>query len=137
MSKEDAHAKIIHELKEPGAERIWYIADAFRHGLDLNAIFKLTKVDPWFLVQIEDLIKEEQAIVEGGAAGLNEFNLRRLKRKGFSDKRMADLLGIAQAEVRKKRHSLDIYPVYKRVDTCAAEFQLRHRLHVLYLRRRV
>jgi carbamoyl-phosphate synthase large subunit len=119
---EDAHARIIHELKEPGAERIWYIADAFRHGLDMEAIYKLTKIDRWFLVQIEDIVKQEKIVKKGGLAGLNADYLRRLKRKGFADKRLSDLLGVAESEVRKKRHSLDIYPVYKRVDTCAAEF---------------
>ncbi|WP_199609197.1 carbamoyl-phosphate synthase large subunit [Flocculibacter collagenilyticus] len=124
VDKDDpnAHDKIIHELKEPGAERIWYLADAFRHGLDLEAIFKLTKVDPWFLAQIEDIIQLESEIEKRGLSGLDETFLRSLKRKGFADKRIADLLGVAEKEVRKKRHTLSIYPVYKRVDTCAAEF---------------
>ena len=122
LSAEDAHEKLIHELKEPGAERIWYIGDAFRSGLDLEAIFKLTQIDPWFLVQIEDIIKLEGQIAERGFAGLDEAFLGQLKRKGFADKRIADILGIAEKEVRKKRQGLDILPVYKRVDTCAAEF---------------
>ena len=122
LSAEDAHEKIIHELKEPGAERIWYIGDAFRSGLDLEAIFKLTQIDPWFLVQIEDIIKLEGEIAERGFAGLDEAFLGQLKRKGFADKRIADILGIAEKEVRKKRQGLNILPVYKRVDTCAAEF---------------
>ena len=123
MDDPKAHDTIIHELKEPGAERIWYIADAFRHGLDLEAIFKLTKVDPWFLVQIEDIIKLENEIASRGMAGLDEDFLRSLKRKGFADKRISDLLGVAEQEVRKKRDLLNIHPVYKRVDTCAAEFK--------------
>lgn len=122
-SDEDAHARIIHELKEPGAERIWYIADAFRHGLDVDAIFKLTKIDRWFLVQIEDIIKLEKHVKKVGFSGLNYDLMRELKRKGFADKRVADVLGIAESQVRKKRHSFEILPVYKRVDTCAAEFQ--------------
>ena len=120
---EDAHARIIHELKEPGAERIWYIADAFRHGLDVEAIFKLTKIDRWFLVQIEDIVKLEKHVKKVGFSGLDYDLVRELKRKGFSDRRVADVLGIAESQVRKKRQSLNILPVYKRVDTCAAEFQ--------------
>ena len=122
LSADDAHEKIIHELREPGAERIWYIGDAFRSGLDLEAIFKLTQIDPWFLVQIEDIIKLEGEIAERGFAGLDEAFLGQLKRKGFADKRIADILAIAEKEVRKKRQGLNILPVYKRVDTCAAEF---------------
>ncbi len=118
----DAHDRIIRELKEPGAERIWYIADAFRNGMDLEAIFKLTNIDPWFLVQIEDLIKAEGEIGERGLAGLDEHFLRSLKRKGFADKRIADVLAVSESEVRKKREVHNILPVYKRVDTCAAEF---------------
>ncbi|MGI5309144.1 carbamoyl-phosphate synthase large subunit [Rheinheimera sp. WS51] len=113
---------IVRELKEPGAERIWYIGDAFRFGMSIDDIFALTKIDPWFLVQIEDLIKEEQALCAAGFAGLDKDAIARLKRKGFSDKRIADVLGVSENEVRKKRHSFDIHPVYKRVDTCAAEF---------------
>ena len=122
LSSEDAHEKIIRELKEPGAERIWYIGDAFRHGMDLEAVFKLTNVDPWFLVQIEDLIKQEQLVAERGFAGLDEHFLRSLKRKGFADKRIADVLAVSESEIRKKRQAFGILPVYKRVDTCAAEF---------------
>ena len=120
---EDAHARIIHELKEPGAERIWYIADAFRHGLDVDAIFKLTKIDRWFLVQIEDIINLEKHVKKVGFSGLTYDLMRELKRKGFADRRVSDVLGIAESQVRKKRHSYDLFPVYKRVDTCAAEFQ--------------
>ncbi|MFT5162244.1 MAG: carbamoyl-phosphate synthase large subunit [Alteromonadaceae bacterium] len=119
---EDAHARLIHELKEPGAERIWYIADAFRHGLDIDAIYKLTKIDIWFLVQIEDIVNLEAQVQRDGVSGLNDDFLRQLKRKGFADKRIADLLGIAESELRKKRLQSNILPVYKRVDTCAAEF---------------
>ncbi|GAB2988866.1 carbamoyl-phosphate synthase large subunit [Psychrosphaera aestuarii] len=122
LSSEDAHERIIRELKEPGAERIWYIGDAFRHGMDLEAVFKLTNVDPWFLVQIEDLIKQEQLVAERGFAGLDEHFLRSLKRKGFADKRIADVLAVSESEIRKKRQAFGILPVYKRVDTCAAEF---------------
>jgi len=118
----EAKEKIIRELREPGAHRIWYIADAFRFGMSMDDIFKLTKVDPWFLVQIEDLVKEEQALSVDGFAALDEARIARLKRKGFADARIAAVLGVSEAEVRKKRYSFNIHPVYKRVDTCAAEF---------------
>ena len=118
----EAKEKIIRELREPGAHRIWYIADAFRFGMSLDDIFNLTKIDPWFLVQIEDLVKEEQALSVDGFAALDEARVARLKRKGFADKRIAEVLGVSEAEVRKKRYSYNIHPVYKRVDTCAAEF---------------
>ncbi|MER2492302.1 carbamoyl-phosphate synthase large subunit [Catenovulum sediminis] len=118
----NAKAKIRHELKEPGAERIWYIADAFRAGWSVDDVFAITKIDPWFLVQIEDLVLSEKTISEKGMAGLDKDFLYSLKRKGFADKRIADLIGVAESEVRKKRHQQNIFPVYKRVDTCAAEF---------------
>ena len=118
----EAKAKIRHELKEPGAERIWYIADAYRAGWTTEEIFAITKIDKWFLVQIEDIIKSEQAISDKGLAGLDKDFLYSLKRKGFADIRIADLIGVAESEVRKKRQQFEIFPVYKRVDTCAAEF---------------
>lgn len=120
---EDAHARIIRELKEPGAERIWYIAEAFRHGFDVDTVFKLTKIDPWFLVQIEDIIGLEQQVTTVGFSGLDQTLMAELKRKGFADRRIADVLGIKESQVRSKRHTMNIHPVYKRVDTCAAEFE--------------
>ncbi|WP_299493119.1 carbamoyl-phosphate synthase large subunit [uncultured Shewanella sp.] len=121
---DDAQAlsRIRHELKEPGAERIWYIADAFRAGLSVEGIFKLTNIDPWFLVQLDELIKLESHVGEVGLSGLNEALLRQLKRKGFADGRLATLAGVSETEVRKLRHRYEVLPVYKRVDTCAAEF---------------
>ena len=118
----DAMKRIRHELKEPGADRIWYIADAFRAGLSVDEIYELTNVDPWFLVQIQDLLNFEAQVKDAGMSGLNEVFLRQLKRKGFSDLRLSDLLGVRESEVRKLRHKHEIHPVYKRVDTCAAEF---------------
>ncbi|QFU23974.1 carbamoyl-phosphate synthase large subunit [Shewanella eurypsychrophilus] len=118
----DAMKRIRHELTEPGADRIWYIGDAFRAGLSVDDIFELTNVDPWFLVQIQDLINFETQVKDTGMSGLNEVFLRQLKRKGFSDLRLSDLLGVSESEVRKLRHKHEIHPVYKRVDTCAAEF---------------
>ncbi|WNC70924.1 carbamoyl-phosphate synthase large subunit [Thalassotalea psychrophila] len=122
VTKPGAKTKIMHELQEAGADRIWYIADAFRLGLTVDDIFRLTMVDRWFLVQIEDIIKEEQNVAAGGMSGLTTDYLRKLKRKGFSDSRLADVIGVAESEIRKKRHNAEIFPVYKRVDTCAAEF---------------
>ncbi|NQZ22711.1 MAG: carbamoyl-phosphate synthase large subunit [Colwellia sp.] len=122
VTQPGAKTKIMHELQEAGADRIWYIGDAFRLGLTVDDIYRLTMIDRWFLIQIEDIILEEAKVIEGGLKILTPEYLRQLKRKGFADSRLADLIGIAEAEVRKKRHNADIYPVYKRVDTCAAEF---------------
>ncbi|ACJ27998.1 Carbamoyl-phosphate synthase, large subunit [Shewanella piezotolerans WP3] len=122
ITETDAMSRIRHELKEPGAERIWYIADAFRSGLSVDDIFALTNIDPWFLVQLEDLLKSEAQVAEAGLAGLNADVLRKLKRKGFADSRLAILAGVSESEVRKLRTRFEIHPVYKRVDTCAAEF---------------
>jgi len=122
LADSEALTRIRHELKEPGAERIWYIADAFRAGLSVEDIFGLTNIDPWFLVQLEDLLKSEADVAEVGLAGLNDDFLRKLKRKGFADSRLAALAGVSETEVRKLRTRFDIHPVYKRVDTCAAEF---------------
>nr|WP_086940615.1 carbamoyl-phosphate synthase large subunit [Thaumasiovibrio occultus] len=122
LDSPDALTKIRHELKEAGAERIWYIADAFRAGMSVDGVFNLTNIDRWFLVQIEELVKLEEQVKRDGFAGLNGDMLRKLKRKGFSDARLAKLLGIAESEIRKLRDQHDIHPVYKRVDTCAAEF---------------
>ncbi|MCE9679085.1 carbamoyl-phosphate synthase large subunit [Shewanella sp. AS1] len=122
IEESDAISRIRHELKEPGAERIRYIADAFRAGQSLEDIFKLTNIDPWFLVQIEELLELETQVKEGGMSTLDKDFLFKLKRKGFADSRLAVLLGISESEMRKLRYRHEIYPVYKRVDTCAAEF---------------
>ena len=110
------------ELTVPGAERIWYIADAFRAGMSRDEIHELTRIDHWFLIQIEDLYQEAEGLRKMGFAQLDRATLLRLKRKGFSDARLAKLLAISEKEVRNRRHQLDVFPVYKRVDTCAAEF---------------
>ncbi|KAA0873685.1 carbamoyl-phosphate synthase large subunit [Nitrincola tapanii] len=122
LSAEDARSDIVRELQQPGSERIWYIGDAFRLGMSVNEIYQLSGVDPWFLVQIEDLIKEEALVSEKSLSDLNYDLLWRLKRKGFSDARLASLLGVSEKQLRKHRHALNIRPVFKRVDTCAAEF---------------
>ncbi|WP_456296715.1 carbamoyl-phosphate synthase large subunit [Vibrio sp. AK197] len=118
----DALSKIRYELKEAGAERIWYIADAFRAGLSVDGVFNLTNIDRWFLVQIEELVRLEEQVKAGGFAGLTKDVLRTMKRKGFSDARLSTLLGVSENEIRRLRDQFDIHPVYKRVDTCAAEF---------------
>jgi carbamoyl-phosphate synthase large subunit len=122
VTKPGAKTKIMHELQEAGCDRIWYIADAFRLGLTVDDVFRLTNVDRWFLVQIEDIVLEEAKVSEVGMAGLTPEYLRKLKRKGFADSRLADVIGVNESEIRKKRHNANIFPVYKRVDTCAAEF---------------
>jgi len=117
------------ELGEPGPERIWYVGDAFAMGLSVAEVHDLTKIDPWFLVQIEEIVKLElemdqlaAAKGEGALASLDAITLRMLKRKGFSDRRLAKLLKTADKAVREQRKALNVRPVYKRVDTCAAEF---------------
>ena len=122
LSSDEARGKVIRELKEPGAERIWYIGDAFRLGMTVREVFELTRIDEWYLIQIEELIKLEEELDTLGLAGMNEHVMRTLKRRGFSDERIADVLHVSESEVRKRRHKLGIHPVYKRVDTCAAEF---------------
>ena len=119
---ENAEALLNSELAVAGPDRIWYLADAFRHGMSLEQVFALTKVDPWFLVQIEDLIKDELALAKLSLSDLDEKSLYRLKRKGFSDRRLGDVLGCGETAVREMRYKLGLHPVYKRVDTCAAEF---------------
>ena len=110
------------EITDTGPERILYVADAFRLGLSLGEIHGITHIDPWFLVFIEDLIIEEREITKGSIKDLDQIALKRIKQKGFSDRRIAKLLDIDEGEVRDSRNMLSIHPVFKRVDTCAAEF---------------
>jgi carbamoyl-phosphate synthase large subunit len=117
------------ELGQPGPERIWYVGDAFAQGMSLDEVFALTKIDPWFLAQIQDIVNIEleldQFVVKHGQqalAQLQSVELRTLKAKGFSDRRLAKLLKVTEHDVRSFRHQMGIRPVYKRVDTCAAEF---------------
>ena len=120
---DDASTAILNnQLAEAGPDRIWYLADGFRKGMSIEEMFAMTKVDPWFLVQIEDLIKEEQRLQGSKLSDLDKQGLYRLKRKGFADRRLADILGCAEADVRELRNEYGLHPVYKRVDTCAAEF---------------
>ena len=114
--------KIEEELGEPGPERIWYVGDAFAQGFTLEEVHNLTKIDPWFLVQIKEIVDIELWLETQTLESLDKNVLYKLKQKGFSDRRMAFLLKVEPAAVRARRHALDIRPVYKRVDTCAAEF---------------
>ena len=113
---------ITKEMGVPGPERIWYVGDAFRMGMSVDEVFNISKIDPWFLVQIEDIIKREQALRGKHIADLDKAALLKLKRSGFSDRRLATLLDTDQHAVRAYRQALQVRPVYKRVDTCAAEF---------------
>ncbi|AQS52041.1 carbamoyl phosphate synthase large subunit [Paenalcaligenes hominis] len=114
--------KLQVELGEPGPERIWYVGDAFAQGMSLDDVHQITKIDPWFLAQIEEIVKIELALEQKTLADLDRDTLFGLKRRGFSDRRLAFLLDTVESEVRKLRHQLNVRPVYKRVDTCAAEF---------------
>ena len=113
---------LTRELTEPGAKRIWYIADAFRQKWSIESVFELTGIDPWFLIQIEEIIKLETIVSTMELSDVSKDLFYNLKRKGFSDARLSALLGISERKVRDSRHALGIRPVYKRVDTCAAEF---------------
>ena len=114
--------RLERELRVPRAERLWYIADAFRTGFSIDEVYELSRIDRWFLVQIQDLVREEQVVRAEKMQALEPRRLRSLKRKGFSDRRLAQLLAASEERVRARRHELKIHPVYKRVDSCAAEF---------------
>ncbi len=117
--------KLQVELGEPGPERIWYVGDAFAQGFSLEEVHSLTSIDPWFLAQIKEIVDIELALEQKTLADLDFETVWQLKRRGFSDRRLAFLLDTTEAEVRKLRHQLGVRPVYKRVDTCAAEFATR------------
>jgi len=119
---EELRDKLAYELRAPGPNRLLYVADAFRAGWTLERIGELSYIDPWFLAQIEELIGEEARLRKAGVASLDADRLRELKRKGFSDSRIGKLTRVDEKVIREKRHSLNVRPVYKRVDTCAAEF---------------
>ena len=118
----DTKKILTRELTEAGAQRIWYIADAFRENWTTKTIHDLTGIDPWFLVQIGDIIETEKFVAGQKMADLDRATFFQLKRKGFSDRRLSQLLEITELEVQKTRHSMGVRPVFKRVDTCAAEF---------------
>ena len=117
--------KLQVELGEPGPERIWYVGDAFAQGFTLDEVHNITHIDPWFLSQIKEIVDIELALEQKTLSDLDYATLWELKRRGFSDRRLAFLLDSSESEVRKLRHQLNVRPVYKRVDTCAAEFATR------------
>src|SRR4051812_7706940 len=119
---EDARDKLAYELRAPGPDRLLYVADAFRAGWTLERIHELSYIDPWFLAQIEELLIEEGRVRKEGLSSLDPARMRELKRKGFSDSRLARLTGILEQGMREKRQAQGVRPVFKRVDTCAAEF---------------
>jgi carbamoyl-phosphate synthase large subunit len=110
------------ELRNPSSHRLWYVADGFRTGMSVDDLFELTKIDHWFLAEIEDLISAEAELATRTASSLSKEEWRVAKTKGFSDPRLATLLKTTEGEVRETRHAHGIKPVYRRVDTCAAEF---------------
>ena len=116
---------IVHEISEAGPERIFYVADAFRIGMTLDEVHQMTDIDMWFLVQIKELIDIEKRVAQVKLEDITKEEMLFLKKKGFSDKRLASVLGVKEADVRRCRHALGVHPVYKRVDTCAAEFETR------------
>ncbi len=118
----EAKDELMAEITNPGADRIWYLADAFRAGMSVDEVYQASGVDPWFLVQIEDIVSTENSLKTLQLKDLDAQEMFQLKRKGFSDKRLAVLLNHSEGDVRQHRQALDIRPVYKRVDTCAAEF---------------
>ena len=122
VSTREQREALHRELRMAGAQRIWYVADAFRHGLALEEVGELTGIDLWFLAQIHDLVEEEGRLKAHGADGLTAGRMWQLKRKGFSDSRIGNLIGLSENKVRTLRYDYNLKPVFKRVDTCAAEF---------------
>ncbi|WP_028918885.1 carbamoyl-phosphate synthase large subunit [Pseudoxanthomonas suwonensis] len=122
LADEDDLATLRRELKAPGPERLFYVADAFRAGMSVEDIHALSFIDPWFLDQIEEIIQEEKRVAAEGLDTLDAKRLRKLKRDGFSDARLAQLTGTNEAAIRALRRAHKVRPVYKRVDSCAAEF---------------
>ncbi|HNQ74526.1 MAG TPA: carbamoyl-phosphate synthase large subunit [Verrucomicrobiota bacterium] len=122
LDRDEARQRVIRALRVPGAERVWYLADAFRLGMSLPEVYALCHVDPWFLAQIADLVETEKVIARHRGKKPAAGRLRAWKRQGFSDHRLAVLLGRSEAQVRQWRHAARVRPVYKRVDSCAAEF---------------
>ncbi|WP_075187677.1 carbamoyl-phosphate synthase large subunit [Teredinibacter haidensis] len=122
LSADDAVASIRRDLATPGAERIWFVGDAFRAGMSIDEVFEQSKIDRWFLAQIKDIIDTELALASKPLSEIDAATMFALKRKGFSDNRLGALLAVSEKTVRDHRHKLGIHPSYKRVDTCAAEF---------------
>jgi carbamoyl-phosphate synthase large subunit len=119
---EDSAARLAQDLRMPGPDRLLQVADALRAGWTFDRVQELSRIDPWFLAQVAELIDEETRTAAEGVAALDLSRLRTLKRRGFSDSRLARLVGVTEDELRARRHALGLRPVFKRVDTCAAEF---------------
>ncbi|MDB2365406.1 carbamoyl-phosphate synthase large subunit [Luminiphilus sp.] len=122
VTDEDSRSELVDRLTNPGADRIWYVADAVRAGFELEEIYGYSGIDPWFLVQIADIIQWESRLHDMKLEHLDHALMWGLKRRGFSDRRISELLAVSEGDIRERRWSLGIRPVYKRVDTCAAEF---------------
>ncbi|MGM0517193.1 MAG: carbamoyl-phosphate synthase large subunit [Pseudomonadota bacterium] len=122
LSDDDVEDKLVRELHSPGADRIWYVAEAFRRGFDIERVYQLSFIDHWFLRQIHHLVKTEESLRGTDLKTISSARMYQLKRLGFSDARLAKLLDETESTVRTHRHALGVRPVYKRVDTCAAEF---------------
>ncbi len=122
LSDDEIRELLYTQMREPRGERLWYIADAFRRGYSVEQVYEITRIDPWFLVQIHELVGLEHIISGLKLTDIDQELMRRLKRKGFSDKRLGQLLRCKEAEVRAQRWTMGVRPVYKRVDSCAAEF---------------
>jgi carbamoyl-phosphate synthase large subunit len=122
LADDDAQDKILREIRHPGADRLLYVAEGFRLGMSVEDIYTVCKIDPWFLSQIQDLVATENALTQKTLTTLSADELFKLKRKGFSDSRIAKLLSSSEAQVRHQRYEYNIHPVYKRIDSCAAEF---------------
>ncbi len=122
VHEDEIHDRLVSELTNPRADRLWYVADAFRTGLSIDEVYALSGIDPWFLVQIKDIVDTEEQLKTQRLTAIDKDAMWQLKRKGFADQRLATLLGVSEQGVREYRHELGIRPVYKRVDTCAAEF---------------
>ena len=122
LSSDGVEEQLAAELQTASAKRLWFVGDAFRFGWDIEKVFQLTNIDRWFLCQIKDIIDSENQLIGYGLKNIDYQRMFRLKRKGFSDIRLSSLLGVSEQDLRQHRHELGIHPVYKRVDTCAAEF---------------
>ena len=122
LKENEGNGALKLELSTPGESRLWFIADAFRRGWSMQEIFDSCQVDKWFLHQIREIVNEEKIISESNLSAIDQTTMKSYKKKGFSDARMADLLNIKEQEVRNHRYELDVHPVFKKVDSCAAEF---------------
>jgi len=122
LNEENIEETLRRELSLPGSDRLWYVADAFRYGFSFEDVQRLTHIDPWFLIQIQEIVEIEKGLKERSLNDLDQNEMFSLKRKGFSDMRLAKLLQKTEKQVREYRQAMQVRPVYKRVDTCAAEF---------------